>query len=44
MPASLLKSQFDTLEVPGPGEAIAVSIDQPEEAITDDVMKELHLS
>lgn len=44
MPASLLQSQFATLEVPGPDEAIAVSIDQPEAAITDDVLKELHLS
>lgn len=44
MPPALLQSQFDTLEVPGPDEAIAVSIDQPEAAVVDDVMKELHLS
>ena len=43
MPASLLKSQFDTLEPPGPEEAIAVSINQPEEAIVDDVLAQLHL-
>lgn len=44
MPPALLQSQFDALEVPGPEEAIAVSIDQPEEAVTDDVMKALGLS
>lgn len=44
MPASLLKSQFDTLEVPGPDEAVAVSIDQPEAAIVDDVLKALDLA
>ncbi|MGL4320922.1 MAG: gluconokinase [Paracoccaceae bacterium] len=29
MPTSLLESQFATLEVPGPDEALAVDIDQP---------------
>lgn len=44
MPASLLRSQFETLEAPGPEEAITVSIDQPEAAITRDVLKQLGLA
>ena len=44
MPASLLKSQFDTLEEPGPEEAITVSIDQPAEGIVDAVMGALATS
>ncbi|WP_227319489.1 gluconokinase [Acidisoma silvae] len=43
MPASLLRSQFDTLEEPGPDEATAVSIDQPEAAIVEDALKQLNL-
>jgi gluconokinase len=43
MPASLLRSQFDTLEEPGSDEAIAVSIDQEEPAIVEDTLKLLHL-
>jgi carbohydrate kinase (thermoresistant glucokinase family) len=43
MPASLLRSQFDTLEEPGPDEAIAVSIDQTEDAIVKDALRQLHL-
>ena len=41
MPASLLQSQFATLEEPGPDEAITVSIDQPTESILSDVMRQL---
>lgn len=41
MPASLLRSQFDALEPPGAEEAIAVSIDQPEEEIMAEVMAKL---
>lgn len=44
MPPALLQSQFDTLEVPGPDEAIAVSIDQPEQAVVDEALKQLQLS
>lgn len=43
MPASLLQSQFATLEVPGPEEAIAVSIDQPEPAVVAETLRLLHL-
>ncbi|MCB8879198.1 gluconokinase [Acidisoma cellulosilytica] len=43
MPASLLRSQFDTLEEPGADEATAVSIDQPEPAIVEDALTQLHL-
>ena len=38
---SLLKSQLDTLEEPGPDEAIEVSIDLTPEQIVDEVMKDL---
>jgi gluconokinase len=41
MPASLLQSQFATLEEPGPDEAITVSIAQPAESIVNDVMRQL---
>ena len=42
MPASLLDSQFDTLEPPGPEEnAITVSVDAPIEAIVDRLVAEL---
>jgi gluconokinase len=41
MPASLLQSQFATLEEPGPDEAITVSIGQPAEGIVSDVMRQL---
>jgi gluconokinase len=43
MPASLLQSQFATLEEPGPEEAITVSIDQPAEGIVADTLARLHL-
>ena len=43
MPASLLQSQFATLEEPGPDEAITVSIDQSAEGIVGDVLTQLHL-
>ena len=43
MPASLLKSQFDTLEEPGPDEAITVSIEQPAEGIVADTLAQLQL-
>ncbi len=42
MPPSLLKSQFATLEEPGPDEAVAVPIDQPVDAIVAEVMHELN--
>ncbi len=39
MPASLLQSQFQTLEEPGPDEhALAVSIDQSAEAIAQEIV------
>ncbi|WP_118182190.1 gluconokinase [Paraburkholderia phosphatilytica] len=38
---SLLKSQLDTLEVPGPDEAIEVSISLTPEQIVDEVLKQL---
>lgn len=42
MPASLLKSQFDTLEEPGPDEnPIVVAIDRPPAAIVDEVLAAL---
>ena len=42
MPVSLLDSQFAALEPPGPDEiAIAVDIDQPFEAVVDDVVTQL---
>lgn len=43
MPASLLKSQCDTLEEPGPDEAIAVDLSLSEEAIVADTLAQLHL-
>jgi gluconokinase len=43
MPASLLKSQFDTLEEPGSDEAITVSIEQPIEGILADTLAQLQL-
>jgi gluconokinase len=43
MPASLLQSQFATLEEPGPDEAVTVSIDQPAEAIVADTLAQLNL-
>jgi len=43
MPASLLQSQFATLEEPGPDEAITVSIEQPVERIVADTLAQLHL-
>ena len=42
MPASLLDSQFETLEPPGPEEnAITVSVDQPLDKIVDRLVAEL---
>jgi gluconokinase len=41
MPLSLLDSQFAALEVPGVEEAIAVSIDQPLDAIVGDILRQL---
>jgi gluconate kinase len=45
MPASLLRSQFETLEVPAADErAITVSIDARPQAIVDRVLAELGLA
>jgi gluconokinase len=41
MPLSLLDSQFATLERPGPDEAIEVTIDQPMDAIVEQVLSHL---
>jgi gluconokinase len=38
---SLLQSQLDTLEEPGPDEAITVSIELTPEAIVDEVLKQM---
>ncbi|KAF1029581.1 MAG: Gluconokinase [Burkholderia plantarii] len=38
---SLLQSQLDTLEIPGPDEAIEVSIEQTPEQIVDEVLRKL---
>jgi gluconokinase len=43
MPASLLQSQFATLEEPGADEAIIVPIDQPAAGIVADTLVQLHL-
>ncbi len=44
MPASLLKSQFDTLEEPGAGEnAITVDIGPPADEIADEIIRRLKL-
>ena len=43
MPASLLKSQLDTLEEPDAAEALIVGIEPPVEAIVDSVVAGLHL-
>lgn len=43
MPLSLLDSQFAALEPPGPDEAITVSIDQPLEAIFDEILRKVAL-
>ncbi|ASD78076.1 gluconate kinase [Burkholderia gladioli pv. gladioli] len=40
---SLLKSQLDTLEVPGEDEAVQVSIDQTPEQMVDEVLAKLKL-
>ncbi|MEX3526075.1 MAG: gluconokinase [Burkholderia sp.] len=40
---SLLKSQLDTLEVPGEDEAVQVSIDQTPEQMVDEVLAQLKL-
>lgn len=41
MPSSLLDSQFATLELPGPDEAITVDIDQPLDAIVAAILTEM---
>ncbi|NIE87792.1 MULTISPECIES: gluconokinase [unclassified Burkholderia] len=41
---SLLKSQLDTLEVPGEDEAVQVSIDQTPEQMVDEVLAKLKLA
>ena len=38
MPTSLLDSQFAALEIPGPDEAVSISIDQPLEGVVADVL------
>ena len=38
MPAGLLDSQLDTLEVPGPDEALVVDADRPLDAVVDDIV------
>jgi carbohydrate kinase (thermoresistant glucokinase family) len=44
MPASLLASQFETLEEPGPDEPVlTVDDDQPVEAIVDEIVRRLEL-
>ena len=43
MPLSLLESQFAALEVPGPDEAITVSIDQPLDATIADILSKISL-
>jgi gluconokinase len=44
MPPELLRSQFKTLEPPGPDEhSVTVSIDAPVEAIVDDILRQLDL-
>ena len=44
MPASLLESQFATLEPPGPDEAaITVDIDQPMDRLVADILRQLEL-
>jgi gluconokinase len=41
MPESLLKSQFEALEPPDPGEALVVAIDRPVAAIVDAIVRGL---
>ncbi len=44
MPPSLLDSQFEALEEPGPDEhAMTVSIDAPADAVVDIIIRQLHL-
>ena len=43
MPAALLDEQLATLEPPGPDEALVVRIEQPPEAIVDEVVRRLDL-
>ena len=45
MPATLLKSQFDTLETPGADEdVLTIAIDRPPEALVDEIVERLGLS
>jgi len=41
MPASLLRSQLDTLEEPKPGEALSISVDQCPDHILDQILSRL---
>ena len=43
MPATLLRSQFDTLEAPGPQEALALSIESPPAVLVEQIVEELGL-
>jgi len=43
MPESLLKSQFQTLELPDPSEALAVGIGPPVTEVVDSIVTGLHL-
>lgn len=43
MPVSLLDSQFATLEPPGPDEALRVDIDQPLDALVNDILRQMNL-
>jgi gluconokinase len=43
MPASLLKSQFETLEAPTAGEALTLSIEAPPEELVEQVVARLGL-
>ena len=43
MPESLLQSQFDTLEVPDPTEALVVDVGPPVAAIVESILRGLHL-
>jgi gluconokinase len=43
MPLALLRSQFETLEMPPAPEALAVSIEQPPERIVDAILSGLEL-
>lgn len=44
MPESLLRSQFEALEEPGPEEAVAVDVGPPVPAMVDAIARGLHLA